>query len=111
MSSSSSSKAGKPSKKSSKHKAAAAPAAPSSPAPTSDGEEAAVRVYLVLLGDSKYKLTSNADSFDELRDQLAAAYSIGYHFDLQYYDAEVAEYLDFTDVSCTVRRVWCYALL
>jgi hypothetical protein len=35
----------------------------------------------------------------DLKQQLASAYKIGYHFDLQYYDAEVAEYLDFTAVS------------
>ena len=66
------------------------------------------RVFLVQLGDHRYKFSvANLAqlSFDDVRRQLQDTYSIGYSFDLQYYDAEVAEYLDFTDVSrCSARQ-------
>jgi hypothetical protein len=85
---------GKKKAKSSKASAAAAAAAAATTA-------TAQRTYLVLLGEHKYKFATKAASFDELKKQLAHAYSVGYQFDLQYYDAEVAEYLDFSDVTPT----------
>lgn len=61
--------------------------------------ENAGRSFLVLVADKKFRLTTSVSTSDELKKQLTQSYSIGYPFDLQYYDAEVAEYLDFTSVS------------
>ena len=52
------------------------------------------------------KFSTVLSDIPDLKNQLSSAYKIGYHFDLQYYDAEVAEYLDFSDVSCVVCCVY-----
>jgi hypothetical protein len=100
-----------PAVKARREKAPAAPAASSGSNEVSDdnnnandnaSHEDVQQTFLVLLGEHKYKFAAKASSYDELKKQLAAAYSVGYQFDLQYYDSEVAEYLDFSDVSSSL---------